>query len=151
MKKYKNMTYAQRIKWRIRFLYLVIVAMLAYLVAIVEMGGGDSRVMTRFSDMISDLIFFGGLVCILSRIVHNKKLLRNRLLLKEQMLKEQDERNRYLHDKSGGTVLDILLVCLLFVTLTTALFDMAAFYTAFTVLALALALKAAAYWIHSRL
>ena len=52
--------------------------------------------------------------------------------------------------KSGGIVADILLAILLFVTLTASMFDMAAFYTAFSVLAAAILLKAAAYWFYSR-
>ena len=43
------------------------------------------------------------------------------------MKTELDERNQYLHDKSGGIVADILLAILLFVTLTASMFDMAAF------------------------
>ena len=85
-----------------------------------------------------------------SRILHNKKLLQNRLLLKEQMLAETDERRRYLHDKSGGIVLDILLVCQLFITLTASLFDMSAFYVSFATLIVALVLKAGAYLCYSQ-
>lgn len=72
----------------------------------------------------------------------NKQLLRSRQLLQQQMKTELDERNQYLHDKSGGIVADILLAILLFVTLTASMFDMAAFYTAFSVLAAAILLKA---------
>lgn len=151
MRKYESMAYTKQIRWRIRALYLMAVAMLAYMVAVAELGGGDSRVVTPFADMVGDLIFFGGFLYIIIRIVHNRKLLRNRLLLKEQRLEETDERNRYLHDKSGGIVLDILLVCMLFATMTSALFDMAAFYASFAILALALILKTAAYLFYSRI
>ena len=72
------------------------------------------------------------------------------MLLKEQMRMEQDERNQYLHDKSGGIIVDILLLSLLFITVTAALFNMAAFYTAITILGLTVALKAAAYFFFSR-
>ena len=151
MKRFKNMSYAERIRWRNRILYLVGAAMLVYMVVISEMGGGDSRIVTRLADMVSDLILFGGLLCVIFRIRHNKKLLQNRLLLKEQQLEEADERNRYLHDKSGGIVLDILLVCLLFTTATAGMFQMAAFYVSFGILALALVLKAAVYYFYSRM
>ena len=145
MRNCKDMNYETQIKRRIRILYLLLTAMLAYMVAIAEMGGGDSRIMTDLADRFSRIVFFGGMIYVVSRIVHNKKLLRNRLLLKEQML-----RNRYLHDKSGGLVLDILLICLLFITLTASLFDMTAFYVSFAILAVALILKAAAYLCYSR-
>ena len=57
----------------------------------------------------------------------SKQLLRSRQLPQQQMKTELDERNQYLHDKSGGIVADILLAILLFVTLTASMFDMAAF------------------------
>lgn len=151
MKKFKNMPYAGQIRWRIRILYLVGAAMLIYMVVIAEMGGGDSRMMTRPADMVGDLILFGGLLCIFFRIRYHKKLLQNRLLLKEQQLEEADERNRYLYDKSGGIVLDILLTGLLFTTATAAQFNMAAFHVSFAILVLAVILKAAAYGFYSRM
>lgn len=65
-------------------------------------------------------------------------------------MREQDERNQYLHDKSGGAALDILLVLLLFSTVTAALFSMAAFYAVFPLLLAALAIKAGLYALYSR-
>lgn len=150
MRSCKDMDYGTKIKWRIRILYLLLIAMLAYMVAIVELGGGDSRIMTDLASQFSRIVFFGGMIYVITRIVHNKKLLGNRLLRKEQMLEEADERNRYLHDKSGGIVLDILLACLLFITLTASLFDMTAFYMSLAILAIAVVLKAGAYLCYSR-
>lgn len=151
MRNYKDTDYGTQIRWRIRTLYLLLIAMLIYMVVISELGGGDSRIMTDLADRFSRIVFFGGMIYVISRIVHNKKLLRNRLLLKAQRLEETDERNRYLHDKSGGIVLDILLACLLFITLTASLFDMTAFYVSFAILITALVLKAGAYLCYSRL
>lgn len=151
MVKFKNMAYTNAIRWRIRLLYLLLTAMLVYMVVIVELGGGDSRIMTNLAQHFSNLSFFGGMAYVISRIVHNKKLLKNRLLLKEQMLTEQDERNQYLHDKSGGIVLDILLACILFITLTASMFHMGMFYISFAILVLAIALKAAAYYYYSHI
>lgn len=56
----------------------------------------------------------------------------------------------YLHDKSGGAALDILLVLLLFSTVTAALFSMAAFSAVFPLLLAALAIKAGLYALYSR-
>ena len=69
--------------------------------------------------------------------------------MKEQMKLEQDERNQYLHDKSGGTVLDILLVFLMFMTVTTALYNMTAFYISISILAFTVFLKAGSYLFYS--
>lgn len=150
MTNFKDLTFTDKIKWRIRILRLIFVLMLIYIVVIGEIGGGDSRIMTNLATNISNLIYFGGLIYILCRIHANKKLLQNRLLLKAQMQEEQDERNQYLHDKTGGIVWDILFFALLFITVTTALFNMAAFNTAVTILAIAVLLKLGTCWFYSR-
>lgn len=150
MKSFEQRSYTEKIKWRIRILRLLTVVMLIYMIVIGEMGGGDSRIMSDLANIASDIIFFGGLIYIVYRIIANKKLLKNRLLLKEQLREELDERNQYLHDKSGGIVWDILLIVLLGITVTAALFNMAAFYTSFTILGIAIVLKVSAYWIYSR-
>ena len=150
MKKYSNMSYTDKIKWRTRILWCVLVLMLVYMVVISELGGGDSRIMTDLANKVSRIIFFGGMAYVIYRIVHNQNLLKDRSLLKEQMLREYDERNQYLHDKSGGIVLDALLICILFITLTASLFNMAAFYTAYVILMLAVIIKAVTYFILSR-
>ncbi|MBC8609539.1 Uncharacterised protein [uncultured Ruminococcus sp.] len=149
MKSFPRSTYSEKIRRRIRLSWTIIVVMLIYMVVVVELGGGDSRIMSDFATAASRIIFFGGLIYLVSRICYHKKLLKNRQLLKDHLRAEQDERNQYLHDKSGGTVLDVLLICLLFMTFTAALFDMAAFYTAVSVLALAVLLKLVFYYIAS--
>lgn len=149
MRNCKRMPYAQIIRWRIRVSYALLVLMLAYMVLVAEMGGGDSRRMTDLASAVSRLLFFGGFGVVVSRIVHNKRLLRDRARLREQQMREQDERNQYLHDKSGGAALDILLV-LLFATVTAALFSMAAFSAVFPLLLAALAIKGGLYALYSR-
>ena len=149
MKNSEKSNYTDKIKWRIRISWMILVAMLIYMFIVAETGGGDSRIMTDLANTVSGIIFFGGMIYVIVRIVHNKKLLKNRLLMKEQMKLEQDERNQYLHDKSGGTVLDILLVFLMFVTVTTALYNMTAFYISISILAFAILLKAGTYLFYS--
>ncbi|MBE5783981.1 MAG: hypothetical protein E7329_11785 [Clostridiales bacterium] len=146
MKTGKKRTYADRIRLRIRLLWGLVIAMLIYMVVVAELGGGDSRMMTPLAEKASRIIFFGGLIYAGYRIWYNKKLLKDRLKLKEKQVQEQDERNRALHDKSGGLVMDILLVLLLGITCTAALFDMSAFYTAYIILIVAAALKGIAWY-----
>ena len=109
MKTCKHLTYTRKIQWRIRALWLLLTGMLVYMVLIAELGGGDSRMMTPLADKFSRIVFFGGLGYVIGRICKNKQLLRSRQLLQQQMKTELDERNQYLHDKSGGIVADILL------------------------------------------
>ncbi|HIY62709.1 MAG TPA: hypothetical protein H9730_04375 [Candidatus Mediterraneibacter stercoripullorum] len=150
MKNYKTQNYSEKIRWRIRISWMILILMIIYMIVVAELGGGDSRIVTDLADMVGDIIFFGGIIYVISRIIHNRKLLKNRMLLKEQHLSEQDERNQYLHDKSGGTVMDILMLILLLVTVTASLFNMAAFYTALTILIAAVLLKTGSYLFYSR-
>ena len=149
MKNSSGLYYTGKIKWRIRILWIALVVMLIYIIIVGETGGGDSRIMTDMADNVSRIIIFGGIIYITVRIIHNKKLLKNRLLLKDQLLKEHDERNQYLHDKSGGAILDILLLILLFITATTALYNMIAFYISFSILVVTIFLKTGAYLFYS--
>ncbi len=149
MKKSERAAFTDRIKWRIRILWASLIFMLAYMVFVGENGGGDSRIVTWLADFVGDIIFFGGLGYIIYRLRFNKKLLQNKGLLAEKLCLEQDERNQYLHDKSGGIVMDILMLVMLFVTMTTAMFNMAAFYASFAILAAAVLLKAGVYLFYS--
>ena len=149
MKNFEKLSYTDKIKWRIRFSWMILVVMLFYMFIVAETGGGDSRIMTDLANTASGIIFFGGMIYIIVRITHNKKILKNRLLMKEQMKLEQDERKQYLHDKSGGTVIDILLVFLMFVTVTTALYNMTAFHISISILAFTIFLKVGTYVFYS--
>lgn len=149
MKKHK-LSFYEMIQWRIRLLWGLIGCMLVYMVVISELGGGDSRIMTPLADFIGDLIIFGGIIFAGWRISFNKKLLGNKYRMKQKQMDEQDERNQYLHDKSGGIVVDILLTALLFATATTAQFNMAAFYTSLSILLLTLIAKGVAYYLYAR-
>lgn len=150
MKIGKQRTYPQTIRWRIRVLWLVLAALVVYMIVGAAFGGGDSRVITRFGDMVGDILLFGGMVYVICRIIRNKRLLKHREEMKEQQRQELDERNRYLHEKSGGVVMDILLIALMAATMTAAYFNTVAFYTAFSLLMFALLVKLAAYLLFCR-
>lgn len=140
-----RLSFSGKIKWRIRLLWLSLILLFIYAVVASEMGFGDQRIMTASAAAVSRIIFFGGAFYIICRIIANKKLLRDQWLMKETLKEEMDEHRRYLHDKSGGIVWNILLICLLFVTLTASLINMPAFYTAFSLLCIAVIIKSAAY------
>lgn len=150
MKTYNQLSFSEKIKWRNRALGVLLVLMLLYMVLVGELGLGDSRMMSTLADDVSRLIFFGGMIWIVYKIILNRKLLKNRQMLKDKLKNEQDERRHYLHDKSGGMVWDILFVCLLFITLTTSLINMPAFYTALVILLLSIVLKVATYLMYKK-
>lgn len=127
MKTFDNISFSDKIRWRIRGLWCLFIAMLIYMVVIGELKLGDSRMMTRLAELVSRIIFFGGMILVLRRIRYYNRLLINKWNLKEKMLQEKDERNRFLHEKSGGIAWDILFFIQLFLTLTASLMDMTAF------------------------
>ena len=93
MKPWSERPFSQVIRLRIRVLWGVIALMLVYMVAVAELGGGDSRRMTDLAQFAYRAIFFGGLAYAIARLVGYKKMLRDRLRLREQLLAERDERH----------------------------------------------------------
>ena len=151
MKSYKTKSFKDKIKLRILALRLTIFFMILYMFIIGELGFGDSRKMTDFADTISKIILFGGMIYVFFRISYNKKLLKDKLLRLDEEIKETDERKKFLHDKSGGVVLDILLLILLFITCTTAFINMITFYISFAILMITIILKATSYYVYMKL
>lgn len=151
MKKILEMSYRDKVRWKVRFLRLLIVLMLAYMIVISVTGGGDSRIQTKWADQFGRIVFFGGLGVAIWRLVHHKRVLKDKLLMKQEAMKGRDEREQYLHDKSGGVVVDVLLVCLLFMALTASFYNMPAFSMAYAALLLTAGLKALAWLLYNRM
>ncbi len=140
-----NMPYTKQIKWRIRLLWAALIGMLIFMVVIGELGRRDSRIITGFAYNMSNMMFWGGMAYIISRMVINRRLLKDRIRLKEQQLRERDERNRYLHRMSGGWVMDAMLTLCYIAAVAASCWSNATFYVAFGLLAGAVLLKAGAY------
>ena len=75
------------------------------------------------------------------KLYHDMKLLKDRLRLKEQQLRERDEWRQHLHRMSGGWVMHTMLVIAYIAAVTTSCYDTKAFYTAFGLLVVAALLK----------
>lgn len=147
----KRLSFSDRLRWRNRGLALLLIFMIAYMIFIGEIGWGDSRIMSRLAEDMSRIIYFGGLIWIIWKIVRNNRILKSSMLLKEHLEAEMDERNQYIYDKSGGLMWDILFVILLFSTFTTSLINMPAFYTSYAILICAVILKLILYfWYKTR-
>ena len=151
MKRIRDMSRQDQVRWKVRLLWLLMIGMLVYMVVVAETGGGDSRIQTRLASTFGSLAFFGSLGVVIWRLVHNRRLLKDKLLMKQEAAQSRDEREQYLHDKSGGLVVDVLLVCLLFMAMTAAMYNMPAFYMAYAALLLTAALKALAWLVYSRI
>lgn len=151
MKSYKNKSFKEKVKLRILMLRATIILMFIYIIILAEMGFGDSRIITGLAQNVSNIIFLGGMIYILRKISYNKKLLQDKLLRLDEEIKEADERKKFLHDKSGGVVVDILLLTLLIITFTTALINMTAFNVSFAILMITIILKATSYYVYMKL
>ena len=151
MKNYKNKSFKEKVKLRILMLRATIILMFIYIIILAEMGFGDSRIITGLAQNVSNIIFLGGMIYILRKISYNKKLLQDKLLRLDEEIKEADERKKFLHDKSGGVVVDILLLTLLIITFTTALINMTAFYISFAILIITIILKTTSYYVYMKL
>ena len=129
----------------------MVVIMLIYMFVIGELGLGDSRKMTSLAQDVSRIIFFGGLLYLIIKIRSLKKILRNENKLLERFQYELDERKQYIYNKSGGIVVDILIVILLFITCTLAMYNNNMFNTAFAILLITVVLKFIFYLILSKI
>lgn len=150
MKRIADWPRRKKIQWKLRLLWALLALMLVYMVVVGETGG-DSRIQTRLAEVFGRIAYFGGLGVIVWRIVHNRRLLRDRQKLREDAARERDERAQSLHDRSGGAVVDALLVAELLLTMTLSFYNMAAFHTALLCLGMTALFKAAAWAALSRL
>ena len=91
----------------------------------------DSRGMTDTAANVAQLLFFGAMVGAICRIRRLKRTLANRILLREEQIRQKDERARYIEDRSGARAMDALLVLLAAAVFVLAYVDMTAFRTAY--------------------
>lgn len=145
-----KMSYTRMIRWRIRLLWLALIGMLIFMVAIGEIGARDSRIVTGFAYNWGGWLYWTGLFYIIGRIIINNKLLKDRLRLKAQQLRERDERNQYLHRMSGGWVMDAMLVLCYIAAVAASCCSNEAFTAAFGLLVGAALLKLTAEIVYGK-
>lgn len=145
-----NTSYPKIIQRRIRLLWLALIAVLIFMVYIGETGARDSRIVTGIAYRSGGLLYWAGLIFIIARLVINRKLLKDRLRMKERQLREWDEGRQYLHRMSGGFVMDAMLAVSYIAAVTASCYNNEAFYAAFGLLACAALLKGGAYLAYSK-
>lgn len=150
MKNFNYNDYIKRIKIRIAVCWGLLLLMIVFMVVVGEMGLGDSRVMSDLALRVSSYILFGGIIYVITRIVHWNKVLKDNYVIQAEFATEVDERKEYLHHKSGGLLFDIMLIALLCITCVTGLVNEIAFRMSFFILLLAVSLKAIGYAVYSR-
>ena len=133
--------YTKLIQWRIRLLWLAVTGMLIFMVVIGELSLRSSKVITGFAYNCGNFLYWCGLFYLIGRIIINHKLLKDRLRLKEQQLRERDEYRRHLHRMSGGWVMDTMLVLCYISAVIASCWSNETFYVAFGLLIAAALLK----------
>lgn len=144
MKSY-NQPFSKIVKKRIYTLWTVLALLLVFMVLVGEKGLIDSRYTTDLSRLSYKLLYFGGLIYTIYKIHYNRSLLKNKEKLQQEKILELDERTQWIHEKSGGLVMDILLLCLAAATCVLSFVDINAFNTSVSILLFTVLLKIAAY------
>lgn len=150
MKDLKSKDYTSTVKKRIALFWTLLILMIIYNIVVGIMGLGDSRRMSFLAENVSRIIYFGGLIYVIIKIVHWNKILKDKGKLTAQFWSELDERKELIYDKSGGLIFDILLFILLVITCTAAVFEETAFCVSFFILLTAIALKMTGFIVCSK-
>ena len=150
MKTAETMSFSDRIKWRIRLLWILFAAMFCFMLLVGERSLGNARLISRFADTCGTLMFLGMLGWIVWRIRYNQHLLCSPWLLRQKELDEQAQRMQPMCNKSSIVLWDILFVGLYFVTLTMSLWNTQLFLVSFAVLAVVIAARVLIWHHHCR-
>ena len=139
-----KLPFSQIVKRRIYLLWAVLALLLAFMVLVGEKGLIDSRYTTGLSQLSYKALYFGGVIYTIYKIHYNRSLLKNKEKLRQEKILALDERTQWVHEKSGGPIMDIFLLCL--AAAACAFVDISAFNTAVSILFFAVLLKIAAYF-----
>lgn len=142
--------FADRLKHRVYIYGGLLIILLLYTMICIVIGLGDSRKMNNLSNAVSDIIIFGGAIYLIAKIRYYKKAISNIAKANIIYQRESSEKFQYLYDKSGGLAIRILILILLFITCTFALYNVTAFYVSFIILLLTILLKFLCYRFYSK-
>ena len=137
-----KLPFSQVVKRRIYLLWAVLALLLAFMVLVGEKGLIDSRYTTGLSQLSYKALYFGGVIYTIYKIHYNRSLLK----LRQEKILALDERTQWVHEKSGGPIMDIFLLCLAAAACALSFVDISAFNTAVSILFFAVLLKIAAYF-----
>ena len=93
--------------------YAVIAVLLALMIVVGELSNRgvllDSRGMTATAGNAARILFFGALIGVICRIRRLKRTLADQTLLREEQIRQEDERARFIEDRSGARAMNALL------------------------------------------
>ena len=154
-----KLPFSQVVKRRIYLLWAVLALLLAFMVLVGEKGLIDSRYTTGLSQLSYKALYLGGRETgqALSALEDLDGLLftgsagtgyqlHRQLAGQPEKILALDERTQWVHEKSGGPIMDIFLLCLAAAACALSFVDISAFNTAVSILFFAVLLKIAAYF-----
>ena len=143
--------YEEKLKLRLMLYRLGVIVLLVLMILIGEMSHRgillDSRTMTQSARNVSSLIIFGGILLFLVLHHRTSRLLRDRTEQNRQKIRENDERRKYIHDRSNTLTLEVLFVAGILAVLVLSYVNMAAFQTAYYLLLFGMLVKGITYLI----
>ena len=143
------MKYELQLKRRLVIYRILIVMLLISIIFIGELSARgillDSRYMSLTAQQVSRFIVFGGIIILL--ILHHRtvRLLQNKVERNEKHIRESDERQIFINDKSNTLTLELLFGMGIIALLILSYVDMIAFSTAYGVMIAGLLLKGITY------
>lgn len=105
----------------------------------------DSRYMSMTAQQVSRFIVFGGIIILL--ILHHRtaRLLQNKVERNEKHIRDSDERQIFINDKSNTLTLELLFGVGIIALLILSYVDMIAFSTVYSIMIAGLLLKGITY------
>ena len=141
-----------KLKLRLMLYRLGVIVLLVLMILIGEMSHRgillDSRTMTQSARNVSSLIIFGGILLFLVLHHRTSRLLRDRTEQNRQKIRENDERRKYIHDRSNTLTLEVLFVAGILAVLVLSYVNMAAFQAAYYLLLFGMLVKGITYLIY---
>ena len=141
-----------KLKLRLMLYRLGVIVLLVLMILIGEMSHRgillNSRTMTQSARNVSSLIIFGGILLFLVLHHRTSRLLRDRIEQNRQKIRENDERRKYIHDRSNTLTLEVLFVAGILAVLVLSYVNMAAFQTAYSLLLFGMLVKGITYLIY---
>ena len=129
--------YAYSLRRRNILLAAAYLLSLAFMVIVGETALLDSRMLDETMESVQRVFFIWQIV-IIWRIIRNARLAKNPGMMKTQILKDGDERRRYIGGMAGRVFAPVFCVLLSIAAIAASFYDKTAFYTLYIVLIAAL-------------
>ncbi|MBQ9863504.1 MAG: hypothetical protein IJM28_06315 [Lachnospiraceae bacterium] len=142
----KLMAYEKSIKAKKLLLILGLLGIVSLAVYVSLNGGGDSRKIPADVLGTGSFAVFASLAYLIYRIKVYSGLLNDKSKLLKYMEKDLDDKKRYVHEKSGGTVWTDAFWASVIITFIAAEYDAKAFYAIYAMFIVLVVLKVTFYF-----